>query len=202
MLKYPVKALRSEQLRMMSRPPTGRGVSEAIPHVYYDTEVYTDNATTSLNFFTNTKATRQLSNLSPAGSLPKPYFFRVYAFMVDIKTVPSATAWADVYQLLFGANANAGPTFTFVLSDKDYGPWPLSCLHGTGGVQGFSDAAAAPEQYANNGPIDGGFWVDGSILIPPNEGFRAELAWEAAEDISGDLKIRLSMAGVLHRKVL
>lgn len=202
MLRFPVKGRTLEQLKAMADPPKMQGVSEAIPFIFYDTALYVDNTTTELTFFTTSRANRQLSNLNPAGTLPSPQYFEVYGFMVDILYPPAAAAWADVHGLLFGAGATAAPTFEFKLSDKDYGPTPLSALHGTGGIYGFSDAAAAPAQYANNAIPDGGWYTDGAIVIPPMESFSATIRWAAAVDIAADKYIRVSMAGVLHRKVL
>lgn len=206
MLRFPVKGRTLAQLRQMSEPsPQPGGVSEAVPWVFYDTLEYVDNTTTNLTFFQAAPANRNVSNLSPPGSLPEPQYFEVYGFMLDfLEAASTTTQWADVSQLLWGPTGNGGPIFTFTLADKAYGPWPLTVLHGTGGITGFGlgPAAAAVEEYANNSIPDGGFYTDGAIVIPPSQNFSAAIQWQAAEDISANFTIRLSMAGVLHRRVL
>lgn len=205
MLRFPVKGRTLEQLKKMAEPaPVVGGTSEAIPWVFYDTNTYVDATTTSLVFFTTTRANRQLSNLSPAGTIPEPQYFEIYSFMVDVLVPKSATAWADYQTLLQGSGAEGAPIFTFTLADKQYGPVPLTVLHSTGGITGFGlgPAAAAVEEYANNSIPDGGYWIDGAIVIPPNQAFSAQIDWAAAADISANKLIRVSMAGALHRRVL
>jgi len=205
MLRFPVKGRTLQELKGLAEPqPVRGGVSEAIAWAFHDTEQYVDVVTTHLDFFVNTKANRQLSNLTPAGSLPEPQYFEVYGFMVDVLYPPSTVAWADVSQLLWGSGAEGAPIFTFTLADKNYGPWALTLLHGTGGITGFGlgPAAAAVEEYANNSVPDGGMFQDGAIVIPPNQAFSAKIEWAAAVDIAANKYIRLTMAGVLHRRVL
>lgn len=202
MIRFPVRAKNRKELERMGRPLGA--ATEAIPHCYYDTASYVSGTTTSLTFFTTTRDNRNLSNLSPAGQLPDPYFFEIYGFGFEPLVAPAAGVWTDYWQLVYGAGGlNAAPTFTFFLSDKEYpGPVPLSLLHATGGPVGFSDAAAAPDQYMNNSVPDGSWYIDGSIVIPPSNGFRATIAWEDALTLTADTKVRVSMWGVLHRKVL
>ena len=206
MLRFPVRAKTLAQLKQLSEPQAvAGGTSEAIPWVFYDTQTYVDNTTVNLQYFTQTPANRNLGNLNPAGSLPEPQYFEIYSFNMDvIQAASSTTAWTDLNQLLTGPTGNGGPIFTFSLADKNYGPWPLTYLHGSGGITGFGlgPAAAAVEEYANNSIPDGAFWMDGALCIPPNQAFGATIAWQAPEDISGNLLIRVAMAGVLHRRVL
>jgi hypothetical protein len=202
MMRFPVQPKSARKLEEIARPPSGKGITEAIPFIYYDTAEYIDNTTQNLVFFTETRANRNLSNLSPAGSLPTPYYFEIFGFCLDVLLLPAAANWTDVWSLILGDGTSGAPFFNFTMSDKTYGPYPLSALHATGGITGFSDAAAAPIQSANNASWDGGFFTDGAIVIPPNESFRAEIQWAEPVDITGDTRMRVSMYGTLHRKVL
>lgn len=206
MLRFPVKALTKAQLEDLAKPRAVQGgTSEAIPFVFFDTDTYVSTATTELTFFQQTRANRQLSNLSPAGALPTPQYFQVYGMMFDV-LIPAAAASTpqfDTQQLLFGSGlaGTGAPTFNFTYSDKSYGPVPLSCLHGTGGVTGFSTAAAAVE-YGNNSIPDGGWYTDGAICLAPNEAFWATITWPVALTLTADISVRVALAGVLHRKVV
>jgi len=204
MIRFPVKAKSYEQLKTLSQPQARRGgASECYAHAFYDTESYVDVTTLFLDFFVTTKANRQLSNLSPAGALPVDMFFEIYHFMVDVLYPKSDVAWADYQMLLQGTGAEGGPIFSFILADKNYGPWPLTLLHGTGGITGFGlgPAAAAVEEYANNSIPDGSLFQDGALVIPPNTGFSARIEWAATCDIAANKYLRLTMAGVLHRAI-
>lgn len=210
MFKVPVNAKTLATLKSQSEPqPVAGGQSEAQAWVLYDTATYVDATTTSLVFFTTTRANRRLSNLSPAGTLPEPQFFEIFYFAVDILLAPLAdapeTLWVDAWNLLFGGTSGA-PTLTFNLADKAWGPWPLSIFHGTGGVTGFgysADTTALTESaYQSNSLPDGGLCIDGAITIPPQQSFNVTLDWSSALDLQADTEIRVSMVGVLHRLVL
>lgn len=204
MYPIPVKARTEGELRRMSRPGAVQGQSEATPWVIYDTATYVDNTTTSLTFFTDTRANPQLSNLSPAGSLPSDQYFEVWAFYADILAAPGTTAWSDVSAILRGDGSTGAPIFRFELSDKQYGPQPLDALGGLGGITGFGNNTTVDTAfyYGNNGiPGASGWFTDGAILIPPQQRFQARIDWAAAVDISADTLIRVSMAGVLHRSI-
>ena len=204
MLRFPVRGRTLADLKKMSKPQTlAGGVSEGIVWAFHDTEPYVTTVTTELVFFKNTKATDQLSNLSPAGMLPADNYFEIYGFMVDMLIPEVATAIADYHQLLFGSGATGegAPTFEFKHSDKTYGPYALSLLHGTGGVSGYGNVAAAVE-WGNNSIPDGGFYQDGAIMLAPMTTFEAKIRWGAALTLTATKDIRVTMAGVLHRDVL
>lgn len=201
MFKFPVISRTFQQLKELVRPQAGR--SEAVPHFFYDSETYVSAVTTELSFFTNTKASRNLSNLTPAGSLPSDQEFEIYGVFLDIIADPVATSWLDVSRLIKGAGGvNGGPIWQLTISDKNYGPEPLTALGPTGGITGFSDAAAAPIQYANNGHVQCGWWADAAIVIPPEISFSLTTRWQAPVTLSGDTLLRISLGGTLHRRVL
>lgn len=209
-VSFPVIARSHEDLDSLANPPAGRGVSEAVPWMWYDTETYTDNVTTQINFFTTTKIPA-LSNMSLAGQFPGSEYFECYFVGLDVLVAPVAvriTAWADVWKLIFGSGATGTgtPTWNFILSNKEYGPFPLSTLHGTGGLHGAggygTTTADSIAEHATNSIPDGGFPVSGSIIIPPGSGFRIRVQWPVAVDITASRDLRINLLGTHHRKVL
>lgn len=204
MLRWPVKGLTKAQLKKRSHPQAvAGGVSESFEHAFHDTELFTSAVTTDLMFFVNTKATFQLSNLTPAGMLPSDQYFEVYGFHVNFLFPGVATAIIDTQAMLMGdGTVGVGaPIFTFTHKDKTYGPWTLSLLHGTGGATGIANAAAA-DVVANNSVPDGGFFQDGAIILEPTSSFRGRIQWGAAITLTAHVDVQLVMSGVLHRDVL
>lgn len=202
-----------DQLQSEATPKSVEGGNmEAVAWTIYDTLTYTSAVTTQATFFTNTRPTPQLSNLSPAGQFPNPQFFRVYSASLDIGVAPldigaaAPTAIRDVWRILFGSGtAGEGmPSWTFTIANKTYGAFPVSMLHGTGGPQGFgfTTAAAAGAEWANNSFPDGGYSFANSILIPPQQAFQVSMAWDAAQTLVADINLRLSLHGTLYRRIL
>jgi len=188
------------------------GNMEAVAWTVYDTATYTSAATTQLTFFTNTRATPQLSNLAPAGQFPNPQFFRLFSVSLDVM-VPQLnigaavpTAIRDIWRMLFGSGTagEGAPSWTFTLANKTYGAFPVSMLHGTGGPVGFgfTTAAATGSEYGNNSYPDGGFSFANSILIPPQQAFQVQLNWDAAQTLLANVNLRVSLHGTLYRRIL
>lgn len=204
MLRHQVPGRTKQQLLDMASPKyTPGGVTQGIVHSFHDVATYTSTVTTTLTFFQAARANLQLTNLPTPGSLPDPQFFQIYGFHVDFLIPEIATAIADASFLLWGSGATGEgpPTFTFTLADKIYGPWGLSLLHGTGGVTGYGNVAAAVE-WANNATPDGGYYQDGAIVIPPNQGFNARIDWGAAQTLTASYDIKVTMSGNLYRNVV
>lgn len=203
MLTFPVRARSLKELQSMAEPQVVKGgQSEALAWIFYDTATYVSATTINLSFFTTTRANPQLSNLNGRG-LPSPQYFEGYYFGLDILRVPGNTdVLGDYWRIVNGTGVagQGGPTWTFTLADKKWGPFPLTAFHGLGGPQGFSTRTA--QEYSNNGPADGGFCGDGAMVIPPNQTFSIDLTWPAAVTLSGNVDVRPYMAGVLHRRVL
>ncbi|MEE8177702.1 MAG: hypothetical protein V3T65_06885 [Acidobacteriota bacterium] len=206
--RSPVKAKTYRQLVDQANPRLP-GQSEALAWVFYDTQNFVDNVSTRLTFFQVTNVDRTITNMVTAGSLPEPQFFEWWYAGVDVlrdvttSAIDVATGSLDDVQSLV---LTSRPTWTFTMSDKIVGPFPLSFCHASGGVTGFgfgtATASVVTVQYANNGVFDGGFCVDGAITIPPKVGFDITLNWPAAVDLTADVFLRFWMAGVLHRRVL
>lgn len=188
-------------------PPSGRS-PEAIWHLVYDTKTYTDNSTTSLNFFDSTNVgTLDLSNMEIAGQFPAPQIFNIHGIFFDLWTAaPVSTAAGgvtgnvnDVYLLIFVGR----PRWLLTIQQKNYGPYPLASLHGLGAPIGFGYGTFTAEeslQFASNDRTPG--WnYNGSITIPPQTAFQFNITWAAAQDVTADYRMRVSMSGKLSRAV-
>lgn len=204
--------LSSGQLAAAANPQLANQ-PEAQPWILYDTQSYTSGSTTTLSFFASTNTDKTLSNMESSGQLPDPQYMIVHYVTCDILSVPSVTTTAaatgalnDIELLLKAARA----TFTFQMSNKNYGPFPLRACHSLGGATGLIAAEGtetAPArnivQQANNGiPGSGGFPFMGALVIPPKVGFGVTLNFAAAQTLTGNTNICIGLAGVLYRRVL
>lgn len=186
-------------------PPSGRS-PEAIWHVAYDTKVYTDNATTTLNFFDSANVgVLDLSNMELPGQFPAPQIFDIHGIMCDLWTAVGVSTGAttvgnanDIYLLLFTGR----PRWILTVQQKNYGPYPLSTLHATGVPVTFisSTVATVSQQIASNDRSPG--WnYNGSITIPPQTAFQFNITWQAVQDLTADWRVRIAMSGKLSRAV-
>ena len=186
-------------------PQSGRS-PEAIWHLIYDTKVYTDNATTSLNFFDSTNVgTLDLSNMELPGQFPAPQVFDIHGIFCDLWTAAPVSTSADntgnindTMLLMFVGR----PRWILTIQQKNYGPYPLRTLHGLGApkVFGFSsDGAEILQQAANdNSP---GWNYNGSLTIPANTAFQFNVTWAAAQNLTADYRLQIAMTGKLSRAV-
>ena len=211
--KINVRPKTRAQLMAIANPESANQ-PEAIPWVLYDTQTYISGTTTQLRFFANTNADQTLSNMESAGQLPDPQWFEVHYVMLTSLATPSASdviavgAAGAINDLELLLKAGRG-TFQLNLSNKNYGPFPLTNLHASGGTTGeFSGgggtiATVDIVQLANNGTFDGGWCVGGSIVFPPKVGWNWNVAWAAAQTLAaGNTLLRMELAGVLYRRVL
>lgn len=192
------------QLAARATPPSGAS-PEAIWHQWYDTQSYLTGATTTLTFFQTTNADPTLSNMQAAGQFPDPMWFTLYDLTCDFLSQNTAQA-ANVLgelndQSLLLKVGRA--TWTLTISDKNYGPYSLTVLHGTGGPVGMGwGAVATGGQYSNN-CLTPGWSYQGSLIIPPKTSFKIVLNWAAAQGTTlATLPIRLSLFGILSRRTL
>lgn len=199
--------LTAAQLAAAANPSTA-GQPEAIPWFLYDTQTWTDNATVRSTFFGAANNDKTLSNMESGGQLPDPQYMIVHYITCDLLRLPTTAAGGvdgalnDIELFLKGGRA----TFTFQMSNKAYGPFPLSLCHSTGGATGIGYGTFTAEesiQQSNNGiPGSGGFPFGGALVIPPKVGFSVVVETAAAVNMTADLSIRMGIAGVLYRRVL
>lgn len=209
-----------EQLVGASNPGTANA-PESVPWWFYDTQLYTSATTTAQSFFNAPGATLDLSNMPIAGSLPDPNFFACHYLNLDAMsnasgtpyltvsaaaaTVPATGAINDVGSLVLSGRGR----ITVTISDKRYGPWPLSVTGGTGAALGFmailsgttAGAASQSQQFGYNA-LHGGAYLGGKIIIPPKVGFAIGLDWPAALTLTANYQLRVTMYGVYYRRVL
>lgn len=200
-----IRALPFSTENQKAIPRSGRS-PEAIWHLAYDTKTYVDNTTTVLNFFDAANVGNDfLSNMEVGGQFPAPQVFDIHGIFCDIWTalpVSTSTGVAgtlnDQALLMYVGQ----PIWTLTLQQKKYGPYPLISLHGLGGPTGFGWSSDGTNlfQYARNDPSSG--WnYNGSITIPAQTAFQFQVRWTAAQNISADHLIRISMTGKLSRAV-
>jgi hypothetical protein len=192
------------ELNAIANPAEARQ-GEAIPFILYDSQPYVSAVTTILTFFQGTQVDRTLSNLQTAGQLPDPQWLEIHNLGFDIlidatETAAETGSLDDIAKLMLVGR----PIFTLSLSDKAYGPFPLSFLHTSGGPVGaLATGTADTIQVGNNGISDGGWNWRGSVVIPPKVGFNVQVQWAAAQTIVNDgAFLRFWMAGALQRRVL
>lgn len=208
MPRYPIQALRKVALtaRESAQVP---GELEAIADELWDSQTFVNATTQQLTYFQAANADKTLSNLDAGGLLANPQRFIVHYIAVDyLFPAISAAATAapgnlnDLHILL---NAGRG-TLTFNLAGKPYGPWRLRSAHSGGAPVGYGwgQAPVAPSQsqYGHVGPHDGGFCVNGAIIIPPMTNFSVVLNWAAVQTLNtNNLIIQVGLYGVRYRKV-
>ena len=200
-----IRARSFQQANARAIPPSGRS-PEAIWHCAYDTQTYTDNATTSLDFFAAVNTDKTLSNMEAAGQFPAPQVFSMYAICCDVWTAAGVSTSAsnvgnanDIYLLMFVGR----PSWLFTLQNKTYGRYPLATLHASGGPEAFLGTAIATPgslQFGRNMP-HGGWNYNGSITIPAQTSFQFNIVWQAAQDLTANWLIRVSFFGQLDRAV-
>jgi hypothetical protein len=183
---------------------------EALPWVLFDTQAWTTAATVTQTYFTTVQNDKTLGNMEGPGQLPDPQYFEVHYIGCDFLLSPNSVASVaaagplnDIAQFLFAQRG----IWTFNISNKRVGPFPLSFLHASGGPTGYlaitNAAAAQKNEYANNGIFDGGFCVGGALLIPPKVSFDITLQVAAVLTLqTSPLNVRIWMAGALYRRVL
>lgn len=180
---------------------------EAYRDVLYDTQTYVDNATTDLTFFTAVNADKTLSNMPASGSLPAATAFAINAI---------STEWL----IPFGAGTAAGPVgvadisllgivgrpiLTLTMSDKQYGPWPQQYAGAAGNPTFFGFGTTTSDAGAIAGAqnsFNGGFFLGNTIILLPNVGFQVNVRWAAAQNISGNQLLRVSLHGTRYRRVV
>ena len=209
-------AMTNDQVNALAQPPSG-GTAECIYQQYYDSQLYTSAATLTQKFFQVSNVDSTLTNLPQGGQLPAPQLFQIYDICLDVLPVtPVSLSTAvgpmvatgilnDMALIIFGSAQR--PVWTLNISNKNYGPYSLTVLHGTGGPTGwFAGSSIATSsgtlQYGRNDPSRGWNYL-GRMSIPQQVNFYVELDWAAvATLVAGNPYLRLSLFGVLNRRTL
>lgn len=193
----------------------GADYAEVVWWQFYDSQAYVSATTTRQRFFSTANNDKTITNLAQPGQIPSPQQFQIYNVCLDVRSTlpvtlqtavgPLTTAGVlnDLALLIGGLNER--PTWSLFLSSKEYGPFTLLTLGGTGGVSGFgygsSIATSSGQiQYARNDPSNGWNYF-GNIVITQQSNFYIELNWAAAATLTADKLNVVSMFGILNRKV-
>jgi len=203
----PFRAKSRQQIQAAVTPASGKA-QESIWHALYDTQNYVSTVTTRLTFFQTLNVDPTISNMEAGGQLASPQSFEIHNICFDLlPAVGVSTSASNV------GNANdvalllqtARPIWTLTISQKAYGPYPLTALHGTGGAQPFFGTAIATPgslQYGRNDPSPGWNYY-GRIIIPEQVGFKVDVVFAAAQTLSATpLPLRMVMFGVLNRRIV
>lgn len=201
MLKFPVRPMNYPEVNALSKPASA-SMPETIPFVYFDTQTLATNWT-SASFFATPQNDRTLGNIEQGGQMPADTYFQIWSFNVDFLNPAFAnTATPDIandwLQILYGARA----ALQLTIANKQYGPVPLTFLHASGGAR-LTIASAPVATVVNTAQAeapDGGYWVDGAIILPPSQSFSVQLIGVAAALVASR-QVRISMAGVKYRPV-
>ncbi len=191
--------------------PASGNSQEAIWHQLYDTQLYTSAATLTTQHFLSPGVDPTLSNMTQAGTLPSPQTMQIYDITLDLLSLAPVSISAagtavgvlnDFAFLLFGSLQR--PTWQLTISQKAYGPYSLTVLHGTGGPTGWfagTFAATTAMQFARNDPSPGWNYY-GRLSILQQMQFSLTLNWAAVATLTGNVNLRVSLFGVLNRRVL
>lgn len=205
--RFPIRAYTRAQLDVLCNPASANQ-PEAIPHVLFDTQLYTDNVTIAQQFYQAINVDKTLCNMAGAGQLPEPQYFQVFNCGIDVLAEDSTTSGgiAGVHDDINKLIRVGHPAVTLTIAGKRYiDSIPATFFHTSGGATGFNAGTWTAEEnivWADNSIPDGGWCVNGSIIIPPKQAFDVTINWAAAVNISGNQSIRFWMAGVLFRRVL
>src|SRR5882672_5113481 len=191
--------------------PVNADEPEAIPFVLFDSLTYLAAGTTvSQKFFQQNQGDPTISNVN-GGSLPEGESLRIARMGYDILAVPaavaghSALAEGPIYAISRILKTARG-VFSLKLSQKDYGPIPLTFSHASGGETGFgwgTFTAEASLAFGNNGTFDGGFPTDNSLYIKSKTQFSVTTQFASGgTTITVDTLTRFWLAGTLYRRVV
>lgn len=183
---------------------------EVVPHILYDTQLYTSATTTILPFFTSVPANDAVSNVNPPAFLPNPSAFLIKNIGIMVpNTFETLTQGAAAAALASQYNdilllVNTG-ICRLTIGDKPYGPWPMYRLPiATYPKQQFSAAgAAAANVITGYGQTDGPLYpLLPPLLIAPTQRFKLSLEWPAgAVTLSGNRNIKVVLDGQLSRAI-
>jgi hypothetical protein len=212
--RYAIQPKGAATLAADATPTSGTDL-EALPwdlHAVDTTSFATATKGIVSVFYQTVNTDKTLGNMESAGQLPSPQWFEIAGYACDILAIPSAAttaasaigALADIANILKTVYA----AFFFTLSNKNYGTFPLTLAHCSGGEVGTgygTFAAPTSIEQGNNGIPDGGWWIDGAIVIPSQQNFSLTIittTGTATTLTQTPMPVRSNLWGVLHRRVL
>lgn len=197
------QALTYDELQGIANPQLAKE-PQAIRWTYYDTDEITTAVTRNINYFTQARANKNLTNFPAIGQLTAGQYFKPsylgFDLLVGVSETADNTGTAqDIQNIMLQSN----PVFTVTYNSKGYGPFPLSFLHTSGGAVGaVATGTADTIQLANNGVTDGGWNWGGGLLLAPSVQFSVVVEFETIPVIvTGPLKAKFWMEGTLYRNV-
>lgn len=196
------------QLDAMANPSGGPKQPEAFADELWDSQPFVNATTRELQFFQSAQSDKTLSNLSTPGQLPQPQYFLIHYLAVDVlfpnitgTTAPGTGNLNDLHLLINSARA----TVTLTIAAKPYGPWRVRSCHSSGGPVGFgwgTFTAPVGSQYGHIGPHDGGFSINGGLIIPPTTDFSVLMNFAAVQTLNtNNVQVQVGLVGVRYRKV-
>lgn len=208
--------LSAEMLSRLANPDSR--TAETYPDIKYDTQTFpAAGGVARLTFFQTANVDPTLSNMEQAGSFPSPQHFQIYGIAKsylragpsNVVLAASGTNQTGMLNDMDLIERTQRATVTLVISNKNYGPWPLEAFHPLGGGVGFlaitgetGAGNSRAQQYGQGGPVDGGWYLNGELVIPPTVGFSLVVNLAAAQAIQVDTLCRLSLVGRLYRRAL
>jgi hypothetical protein len=206
MRAFPIAPISYGELASASAPSDARQ-PEAYSDILFDTQTYLDASTTELTFFGTAQANATLSNMAQGGSLGMGNYFSIDHITVDLwpdagwttTTAGGVAGLADDIGLLL---YQGRPVYTLTLDNKPYGQWPLLAAGGMGGVSVFGYGTFTAEESLQFGQVKcGGHYIGQSLVIPPLVNWNFRVQWAAAQNLTDDYRVRLSLHGTRYRKV-
>ena len=197
-----------DQLKAIAFPGQA-GRPQAIVQTFYDTQQYVSGTTVQLQFFQTQSGDKSLTNMPVAGQFQDGQWFSLHKLFLQIMNAPSFAAAAtstgqadDIARLLHTARAYV----VFSLNQKSYPAIPAYFLGSAGGPMGTAESGvvAAPGHWQHGmNSNNGGFPVNGSIVIPPLTNFSMDLNFAAAQTLQGgNTYIQITMLGAFYRPVV
>ena len=207
MQRFPVISRRVDQLQELANPSTGRGVTEAVPWVWYDTLLYDSTVTRQHRYFQQV-AGLGVTNMEAAGSLPAPksfliqtielYVFPTNTIAADGTTIAAAKNLPDIHDL-----CKVGWLELYIGSKAYLQEGPLMKFPPRSGITGLQVGADSTANtgvrvdYASlGGPV---YELDPWVLLVPTQNFVVSLNWASAVNINANCTIVCNLGGILYR---
>jgi hypothetical protein len=174
---------------------------EWVDWILYDTQIYTDNVTTRLNFFLGTQASIVDGNMETGGQMPGQKMFLLRGIGVEVlpplNTSATTAPLIDVIALVHHGALRLN------IGSKSYSEWPLFLLSAGGGTYGSPYTAGATVTYGTNGIPDprACYGLARPLLLTSNLNFSAQIEWAAALNITANVRVRVLLKGELGRPV-